>query len=268
MSVGRYATIAALLLCISGRTVWAQDEEEVPPPPVKSSAIIVAGSSDGGAMTFEMATPLGVQSFATGGAVLSSPLMMGAGVSTNSVGWLDDDDILNELDIVEDQRARLREIREQEMKKRQDFFNTIRGMEPNKIGEFVREFGTMLKADIDQQVADVLLPHQVKRLDQLRLQTSMRGMGARALETESLVKALGITDEQKQQLREKEREVREDLQKKLEQLRKEAQEEVLTVLTDAQRKKLSEMLGEDYEFKPRPFTFPPQPAPKPKADKD
>jgi Spy/CpxP family protein refolding chaperone len=255
MAVVRNLAMVATIIGLGTNSLWAEEEEDQPIEG-KASAIIMAGSSEGGAFTIEMATPMGTHAFGGGATFLASPMMMSGGVTNNSIGWLSDEDILNELDIVEEQREQLRRIREQETKKRQEFFNTIRGMEPAKMGEFVREFGTMLKADVDKQVKEVLLPHQAKRLEQIRLQTSMRGMGSRALESEALAKALGITDEQKQKMREKEKEVREQLQKKLEQLRKEAQDEVLSVLTDAQRKKLTMMLGEDYEFKPRQFTFP------------
>jgi Spy/CpxP family protein refolding chaperone len=260
MSLFRCLTFAALVTCLGLGTLRGQEEEEKPAE-VHTSGIIMAGTSDGGPVMIEMATPLTFQSFGSGGGVLASPMMFGGGVSENSVGWLSDDNILDELDIVDEQREQLKKIRDEEMRKRTEFFNTIRGMAPSKMGEFVREFGTMLKADVDKQVQQVLLPHQVKRLEQIRLQTNMRGMGTRALEAEVLVKALGITEEQKKLMREKEKEVQQELKQKLEQLRKEAQSEVLSVLTDAQREKLTGLLGEDYEFKPRQFTFP-RPAPQ------
>jgi Spy/CpxP family protein refolding chaperone len=255
MSVFRCLAFTAVVTCL-GIGILSGQEEEEKPAGVQSSAIIMAGSSDGGPVTIEMATPLTFQSFGSGGAYFATPMMLGGGVTENSVGWLNDDNILDELDIVDEQREQLKKIRNEEMRKRSEFFNTIRGMEPSKMGEFVREFGAMLKADVDKQVKDVLLPHQVKRLEQIRLQTNMRGMGSRALESQVLVKALGISEEQKKLMREKEKEVQQELKKKLEQLRKEAQSEVLSVLTDAQREKLTDLLGEDYEFKPRQFSFP------------
>ena len=50
--------------------------------------------------------------------------------------------------------------------------------------------------------------------------------------------------------------------KKLDQLRKEAQQEVLSVLTEAQRDKLEDLLGEEFEFTPpSPMSLPVPAAP-------
>ena len=107
----------------------------------------------------------------------------------------------------------------------------------------------MLSANTDEKVNEILLPHQRKRFDQLRLQTQMRNSGAGALENEKLIEQLGITDEQREELKKKRAEVEEKLRQKLDQLRKEAQDEIFSVLTPAQRDTLKELVGREFEFK-------------------
>ena len=78
---------------------------------------------------------------------------------------------------------------------------------------------------------------------------------------------LGITDEQRKELKKKRAEVEEKLRLKLDQLRKEAQEEIFSVLTPAQRDTLKELVGREFEFKstPRQMTMPaPKTSPAPK----
>jgi Spy/CpxP family protein refolding chaperone len=127
---------------------------------------------------------------------------------------------------------------------------TVQELPAEKRIDFIREFSTLLSANVDEQLKDILLPHQLKRFEQIRMQTQMRNGGLRSLEHEELVKLLGITDQQRDELKKKRAVVEDELRKKVEQLRKEALDEILTVLTPTQREKLKEMVGKDYEFKP------------------
>ena len=231
-------------------------------PPLKTEAIIMSGSADDGSIdiqSIEFATPM---AFSTGDGArmfFSSP-MMGGGIQSDSIGWLKNEDILTELDIVDEQREKLQQLRESVQKRRQDFMKTVQELPAEKRIDFIREFSTLLSANVDEQVKDILLPHQLKRFEQIRLQTQMRSRGLRSMENDELAKLLGITDQQREELRKKQAEVEEELRKKVEQLRKEALDEVLTVLTPAQRDKLKELVGKDYEFRPTmkfPGTSPP-----------
>ena len=62
---------------------------------------------------------------------------------------------------------------------------------------------------------------------------------------------LGISEEQKAKLREKQKEVQQKLMKEYRRLREEAQQEILTVLSPEQREKLKKMQGETYTPPPR-----------------
>ena len=103
----------------------------------------------------------------------------------------------------------------------------------------------------------MLLAHQLDRLRQIMLQMKLRSAGygsASALSGEDVSEALGLTEEQKEQLRKKEEEVRADMQEKTQEfynkLREESRDKLLGVLTEAQRKKLRDLMGDEYEWQP------------------
>jgi Spy/CpxP family protein refolding chaperone len=232
------------------------DENAPPPMPEgKAAAIVMSASSDGG--------PVEIQAFevsGSGGFTMSTgPIMFapgmggmgmfggGGGVYNNSLNWLEDESMLTELDIIDEQREKLQQLRDEVQKRRQDFGKTVRELPAEKRVDFIREFANLLSANTDEKVNEILLPHQRKRFDQLRLQTQMRNSGAGALENEKLIEQLGITDAQREELKKKRAEVEVKLRKKLDALRKEAQEEMCSVLTQEQRDKLKEMLGREYD---------------------
>ncbi len=256
------------VICLAVVGVWGpawvfgqEPADENAPPPMpegKSAAIVMSASSDGG--------PVEIQAFdmsGSGGFTMSTgPIMFapgmggfgmfggaGGGVYNNSLNWLEDESLLTELDIIDDQREKLQQLRDEVQQRRQDFGKTVRELPAEKRVDFIREFSNLLSANTDEKVNEILLPHQRKRFDQLRLQTQMRNSGAGALENEKLIEQLGITDEQREELKKKRAEVEEKLRQKLDQLRKEAQDEIFSVLTPAQRDTLKELVGREFEFK-------------------
>ncbi len=204
--------------------------------------------------------PVSAQGPALGVNIMSPVSRLGgAGAWTNSIGWINDQNLLDELQVVAEQRADLLRLRDETLKKRKEFYESYRSVPQEKRGAFMKEFGELLSADVDTKVNSILLPHQKERLGQVQLRTRMRNAGIAGLDRDLLIEQLGITEEQLELLRKKHAEVQEEVRKKLEQLRKEAQDEVLSVLTETQQGKLRKMMGKDYEFKPR------QPVPPPKA---
>lgn len=279
--------LAALSLTLIG--VWGsalvfgqEPANEDGPPPMpegKSAAIVMSASSDGGPVEIQAFDVSGAGGFSLStGPIMFAPSMGGmsmfgggGGVYNNSLNWLEDESLLTELDIIDEQRERLQQLRDEVQKRRQDFGKTVRELPAEKRVDFIREFSNLLSANTDEKVNEILLPHQRKRFDQLRLQTQMRNSGAGALENEKLIEQLGITDEQREELKKKRAEVEEKLRKKLDQLRKEAQDEIFSVLTPAQRDTLKELVGREFEFKspPRQMAMPmpePKTGPAPKTN--
>lgn len=118
--------------------------------------------------------------------------------------------------------------------------------------------------ELRKKVADILLPHQMDRLEQIHLQAR----GITALSEPELQAKLEITDEQKQQMvstreelettmRERMREAfqgggdaegRQQLMAQMTEMRRDVENKILALLTDDQKKAFEEMKGEAFEF--------------------
>jgi hypothetical protein len=112
------------------------------------------------------------------------------------------------------------------------------------------------------KIAEILLPHQIKRLNEIFIQQA----GVNALQDEDIAKELGISDAQKAKLTEvrqanqeamgaQMRELfqggggdREAARAKMDEIRKAGDTKVLAVLTPTQQKKFEEMKGKPFEL--------------------
>jgi Spy/CpxP family protein refolding chaperone len=118
----------------------------------------------------------------------------------------------------------------------------------------------------------------LRRLSQIVLQMKLAQAGygsTQALAAGDVADELGITDEQRAQLKEKEQEVMQEMREKLQEFQKKLQEEsrekLLGVLTPAQRRSLDAMVGEKFQWQPQVVVpavspAPAVPAPLPRID--
>ncbi len=171
---------------------------------------------------------------------------------------LRDEKVQDEIGITEEQKDELRvmaeEMRDEVGSRMRDIFSGMRDMSPEERQERMDEVrGEMeqIRDDIEGRVKNVLTPSQFDRIKQITLQQQMRNQGAEGALSGRLAEELGLTEEQKEQLREKAQQVREDMQKKMADIRKQAEDELLSVLTPTQREKLKSMLGDDFEVENR-----------------
>ena len=161
-----------------------------------------------------------------------------------------------ELDIVDSQREALTKIRTDVMTKMRTLYDTNIPDQQERMKKY-NEASKTLGEETEKKVLDVLLPHQIKRLKQIALQMQLQqtgyGMSA-AFQNSQVAEDLKITDEQKAQLVEKQKEVAKEMQEKTQafykQLQEESREKMLSVLTTAQRKKLEELTGEKFQWQP------------------
>ena len=117
-----------------------------------------------------------------------------------------------------------------------------------------RQVFEQINKETRAELAQILLPHQSKRLDQLSAQLRMQG-GGMALLSGDVARDLGVTDEQREQLRTKVEEIEREARKQEAEIRRQAREKVIRLLTPDQQKKLKDLIGE-------PFTFEMQPPPR------
>ena len=167
-----------------------------------------------------------------------------------TMGWLRNEQVRKELEIVDYQVEKIEKVQTELQKKVQKLYAEIRKLPREEQGEKYREAQDKVKelyADAEKDLKEILLPAQVRRLEQVTTQMQMRNVsyGLRG----ELGEKLGLTEEQQKMLREKAAEKNQELYKKYAELRAEMQKELLgEVLTDEQQKQLDELIGEPFEF--------------------
>ena len=96
-------------------------------------------------------------------------------------------------------------------------------------------------------ISEILLPHQMTRLNELTVQMKIQGGGMSMLSSD-VARDLGITDEQREQLRAKVDEIERETRKKEAELRRQAREQVISLLSTQQQEKLKSMTGKTFTF--------------------
>ena len=145
--------------------------------------------------------------------------------------------VQTELELSDEQKESLTKLSTEARANRPDFQalqNLSAEERTQKMAEF-RDQAAARAVETNKKVNDILLPSQQERLKQIIIQT--QGPQA-AASNEDLSKALGLTDEQKQKIKDI---AAETLQKLIE-------EKVLTVLTPDQQSKLEQLKGKKFEF--------------------
>lgn len=183
----------------------------------------------------------GIQFFGGGGG--GGPLML-----------LQRNDVQAELELLDDQKKQVNDLREKSTQKMRELFGNLRGGEGgDRRGDELRDAFRKAAEETQAEVDKILLPHQTKRLKQLEVQMQMRGRGVLgALGGGDVPEKLGISEEQREKLREKAQGLDEEVRKKTAELRKQAQEQLIASLTEDQRKQFNELIGEPFEFKDEP----------------
>lgn len=158
---------------------------------------------------------------------------------------LSDKAIREEIEMVDEQYEELKQVQK---KIQSRVAQEIRGIDFSK-RETVTTQIKRIRDRARKELDSLLLPHQVKRLQQLHLQSALRGRSLVDVITSDPLKTdLEIDDEQTQQLKKEEKKIEQELQKEIERLRKEAREKLISRLKPEQEKKLKELVGEEFDF--------------------
>ena len=124
-----------------------------------------------------------------------------------------------------------------------------RGAGPN---QEMRDSMREMQSKVEAGLQEILTTSQLERLKEIHVQAMIQMAGPRALAHGPLAEELGITDEQREEMREAGRaameEIREKARENFETLRAEAHEQVFAVLSSEQREKLSQLQGEPMEL--------------------
>lgn len=176
------------------------------------------------------------------------------------IGLIARDEVQQELQLVDEQKDKVRVITDDMRNKARDQMRDVFGQMQNlsdderraKFGE-VRTKMEALSAETEKQLDKVLLPHQMERLKQIDLQTKVQSRGASALTGGDVAKALNLTPEQTDKLEKRAAEVQEELQTKIKQLQADARKKMLDVLTPDQQAQLEKMMGQQFDMPEQSF---------------
>lgn len=182
------------------------------------------------------------------GAMMAQP---GGGMFNNPIMLLMNPQVAEELELSEDQQQKFRQLREELMGGMREQFEGFRDMSREEREARMRELRTKAEQRIQTaqtKVKEILLPHQVKRLEQISFQMQTRRGISGILDNQEMVKKFGLTDKQIEDLKKIAEEAREKLQKVPQQIREEAEAKAKAILTPAQLKLMEEAQGERFEL--------------------
>jgi len=169
-------------------------------------------------------------------------------VPSDTMGMLRMPQFTKELELLEDQLEQIREIEQVMQKQTRDILRTADFS--GDAAKVVREAQRAIRKQTEEKLEKILLPIQLKRLKQIQIQLQMRNRGASAVASDALAEALGLSDEQKRELTEKQQEAQKKLQAEIQRIRDELRQEVIQdVLTKSQLRKLEKLVGDKYEVK-------------------
>jgi len=175
----------------------------------------------------------------------------GFGGSDNLGRLLRYEQVQKELELLDDQKKKLEDLGNEIRTEMREFWSGAGELSQEerqaKWAEF-REAMEERAKDAQQRIEKILLPHQMKRLKQIAVQTTLQSRAVSSLTDSTLAGSLGINEAQKEKLQA----LREETEKKLrevpQQIIEDARKKAMEVLTPAQRIKLEELRGEPFEL--------------------
>lgn len=173
---------------------------------------------------------------------------------TDSMSMLGNTAYQQELGLADEQIDQIRDLSREYAKKMQEQFS---GLEDGKLTlnpTEIKDVISKLNEEKQSRISDILLPAQVERLNQIKLQNQMRSRGdEQTLTSKKLMEELGIDEEQAKKIKERSKELKKQLEEDIQKLKEQAREDLFDELTSDQRKKINEMLGEKFDYKPMTF---------------
>ncbi len=180
----------------------------------------------------------------------------------NKMRFLGNPEVQSELELLDEQKTDIESIQSEARNLYRNAFSGMRekmeGLDASEREALMNEIRGNIETEmegISKKVEDVLVPHQVERLEQIVLQSQIRRGGTSSLmDNEAFRKKVGLTEDEAKKLKEKEEQVRKDIEEKIKKIREDAQDEILSVLPAAKKEKIKELIGETFEMPERQRT--------------
>lgn len=163
----------------------------------------------------------------------------------STLGLLSDKAIRGEIEMIDSQYDQLQNLNTDIQKR---MAQQIRGLDfsnTDSLVDRIRQLRDQAQTDLNS----LLLPHQLERLQEIRMQSLLRRRSLVDVLTNDPIKSkVKITDEQSDELREAEKEIAAELRQKIAKLQEEAREQLLSRLKPAQKQEVKKMIGDAFEF--------------------
>ncbi len=184
------------------------------------------------------------------------PFLSGDGISfgnsdrTDSglMSLLQDKSIREEIDLVDAQYEKMRKFNESKSKNAKKLFQNL--FKDGKIdATAIKEMMEKSQKEASKQLEEMLLPHQVARLRQVSRQVQMQSRGtAETLTSSKFAEELGLSEEEKSELRKKAEEIGKRVKAEIAKLKLDARRELIGTLPSEKQEKLKEMIGDDFAY--------------------
>ncbi len=171
----------------------------------------------------------------------------GPGGGGDLFGLLNNESVQKELEVVPSQLDDIRELGQDMRESMREMFQGMRNASEDERREMFDKLRTA-REDMEKDLEKVLMPAQLQRLKQIQVQQQSRGRGGVSFSNPRIAEALGLTEAQLADMRDKAEELQTEMREKIEELRKQADEELLQMLTPEQQKKWKEMMGDPFEM--------------------
>ena len=191
--------------------------------------------------------------------VLVQPMLAAPSIASPSFGFsfatfggddtfqsLHDPSVMKDLEIVEEQRDEIASIQKDFSQRNQKLIKKLMQVQADQAkGKEIHDEMMAMQKEKNEALSKVLLPHQLERIKEVSRQIQIDSYGgvAAALGYGQLATELDISDKQKKQMAEIQKELQSAIALKTEELRKAAKEKVLAALTPDQRAKLKDLTG-------------------------
>lgn len=170
-----------------------------------------------------------------------------AQLTSNPLLTLWHEDVQEELELTDRQSKEIKElIKEADLGHRKLYEKWEGAFQDKAKSSAIKKDYDDLQARGERRVDEILIPSQVKRLRQLAFRKYMRqnggGIGA-LVESKEFLRAMNITPSQKEKLKSRSEEVKNQLVRDIEKLIEKAEVETLKVLSASQQELYKEMVG-------------------------
>lgn len=167
------------------------------------------------------------------------------GTASSELGLLANPRIREDIEMVDDQYREFQERQRTLQKEMADQLRQIDFTDTENLPSQIKE----IRDSAEREMNELLLPHQVKRLRQLRMQSLLQRRDLVQVLTADPIKSdLKITDEQAQELREYQVQMQEDIQREIAKIQDKARSRLLSKLDPSQKKEIEDMIGETFVF--------------------